>query len=195
MFTGIIEELGTVIAVSNEETSLRIEFRAGKVLEDLKVDDSIAVNGVCQTVVKCGALSFEVICVSETIAKTTLSSLKVGNSVNLERSATLSTRLGGHLVYGHVDGVARIERIVDLGGSWEFYLKLPPQFMKYVILRGSIAIEGVSLTVAERTTDTIKIAVIPHTFEQTTFSTLREGMIVNVELDCIAKMVEQMLAK
>jgi len=195
LFTGIIEELGTVIAVSNEGTSLRIEFRAEKVLGDLKVDDSIAVNGVCQTVVKRGALSFEVICVSETIAKTTLSSLKVGNTVNLERSATLSTRLGGHLVYGHVDGVARIERIADLRGSWEFYFKLPSEFMKYVIPRGSIAIEGVSLTVADRTTETIKIAVIPHTFEQTTFSSLREGMLVNVELDCIAKMVEQLLAK
>ncbi len=193
MFTGIIEEIGTVIAKSNEGTSLRIEIRAEKVLDDLKVDDSIAVNGVCQTVVHRKTLSFEVICVAETLSKTTLGSLKVGDSVNLERAATLSTRLGGHLVQGHVDGVVSVERIVPLDGSWEFYFKLPPQWMKYIAGRGSIAIEGVSLTVASLNEHEIKIAVIPHTFGQTTFHLLRTGMNVNVELDCIAKMVERLL--
>ena len=193
LFTGIIEEIGTVIAKSSEGSSLRIEFRAEKVLNELKVDDSIAVNGVCQTVVNRGALSFEVICVAETLSKTTLGSLKSGDSVNLERAATLTTRLGGHLVQGHVDGIAEVEQIIPLDGSWEFYFRLHADWMKYVIGRGSIAIEGISLTVASVEAQRIKIAVIPHTFEQTTFHLLRTGMNVNVELDCIAKMVERLL--
>ena len=194
MFTGIIEEIGTVIAIKHNGTSLRIEFRAEKVLDDLKVDDSIAVNGVCQTVVDCGVSFFEVICVAETLSKTTLGSLKAGNTVNLERAATLATRLGGHLVQGHIDCVATIEKINSLDGSWEFYLKLPTSIMKYVTPRGSITIEGVSLTVAEKEHDRIKIAIIPHTFEHTTFSTMTIGSKVNVEPDSIAKMVESLLA-
>lgn len=194
MFTGIIEEIGTVIAIKHKGTSLRIEFRAEKVLDDLKVDDSIAVNGVCQTVVDCGVSFFEVICVAETLSKTTLGSLKAGDTVNLERAATLATRLGGHLVQGHIDGVATIEEINSLDGSWEFYLSLPTSIMKYVTPRGSITIEGVSLTVAEKAQDRIKIAIIPHTFEHTTFGTMIIGTKVNVEPDSIAKMVESLLA-
>ncbi len=194
LFTGIIEEIGTVIAIKHNGTSLRIEFRAEKVLDDLKVDDSIAVNGVCQTVVNCGVSFFEVICVAETLSKTTLGSLKAGDTVNLERAATLATRLGGHLVQGHIDGVATIEKINVLDGSWEFYLRLPTSIMKYVTPRGSIAIEGVSLTVAEKESDRIKIAIIPHTFEHTTFNTMNIGSKVNVEPDCIIKMVESLLA-
>ncbi len=194
MFTGIIEELGTVIAVMQSGTSLRIDFSAGKVLDDLKVDDSIAVNGVCQTVVNRSSSSFEVICVAETLGKTTLGSLKLGDKVNLERSATLATRLGGHLVQGHVDGVATVERVVPLDGSWEFYFRVPAAFMRYVIARGSIAVNGVSLTVAEIEGDLVKIAIIPHTFEHTTFGWLGVGDSVNIELDCIAKMVERLVA-
>ncbi|MBS1902267.1 MAG: riboflavin synthase [Bacteroidetes bacterium] len=193
MFTGIIEELGTVIAVMQSGTSLRIEFSAEKVLGDLKVDDSIAVNGVCQTVVNRASLSFEVICVAETIGKTTLGSLKVGDRVNLERAATLSTRLGGHLVQGHVDAVATLEQIIPIDGSWEFYFRLPQALMRYVIPRGSIAIDGVSLTVAEVEGDRIKTAIIPHTFELTTFGSLRVGDRVNIEPDSIVKMVERLL--
>jgi riboflavin synthase len=193
LFTGIIEELGTVIAVMRSGTSLRIEFRAERVLEDLKVDDSIAVNGVCQTVVNRTPLSFEVICVAETIGKTTLGSLKVGDKVNLERAATLTTRLGGHLVQGHVDAVATLERIEPIDGSWEFYFRLPPSLLRYVIPRGSIAIDGVSLTVAEVEGDRIKIAIIPHTFDLTNFGALRVGDRVNIEPDSIAKMVERLL--
>ncbi len=194
MFTGIIEEIGTVIAIKHEGTSLRIEFSAEKVLGDLKVDDSIAVNGVCQTVVNCGVSFFEVICVAETLSKTTLGSLKARDKVNLERAATLATRLGGHLVQGHIDGVATVEKINSVNGSWEFYLKLPTSIIKYVIPRGSITIEGVSLTVAEKDRDRIKIAIIPHTFDHTTFGTLTIGSQVNVEPDSIAKMVESLLA-
>lgn len=194
MFTGIIEELGTVIAVMQSGTSVRIDFSAGTVLDDLKVDDSIAVNGVCQTVVNRSSSSFEVICVAETLGKTTLGSLKVGERVNLERAATLSTRLGGHLVQGHIDAVATVEQIVPLDGSWEFYFRLPAELMRYVTPRGSIAINGVSLTVAETDGDLIKVAIIPHTFEHTSFGALANGDRVNIEPDCIAKMVERLLA-
>ena len=194
MFTGIIEELGTVIAIKQLGTSHRIEISAEKVLEELKVDDSITVNGVCQTVVGRTSSSFEVISVAETLSKTTLSSLKVGEKVNLERAATPVTRLGGHLVSGHIDGMAVVEKIVPLDGSSEVFIRLPKQFAKYVIARGSIAIDGISLTVAEKEDDLIKLAIIPHTSELTTFGVLREGDRVNIELDQIAKMVEQLLA-
>ncbi|HYM20725.1 MAG TPA: riboflavin synthase [Candidatus Kapabacteria bacterium] len=193
MFTGIIEELGTVIAIKQLGTSRRIEISAEKVLQELKVDDSIAVNGVCQTVVEMLSSSFEVISVAETLSKTTLSSLTVGEKVNLERAATPLTRLGGHLVAGHIDGVAVVETIVPLDGSSEVYIRLPKQFVRYVIARGSIAVNGVSLTVAEKEGDLIKIAIIPHTSELTTFGRLHEGDKVNIELDQIAKMVEQLL--
>jgi riboflavin synthase len=194
LFTGIIEELGTAIAIKQLGTSRRIEISAEKVLEELKVDDSITVNGVCQTVVGRTSSSFEVISVAETLSKTTLSSLKVGEKVNLERAATPVTRLGGHLVSGHIDGMAVVEKIVPLDGSSEVFIRLPKQFAKYVIARGSIAIDGISLTVAEKEDDLIKLAIIPHTSELTTFGALREGDRVNIELDQIAKMVEQLLA-
>lgn len=183
-----------MIAVMQHGTSVRIDFSAQDVLDDLKVDDSIAVNGVCQTVVNRSSSVFEVMCVAETLGKTTLGSLKVGDRVNLERAATLTTRLGGHLVQGHVDGVASLERIVPMDGSWEFYFRLPTELTRYVIARGSIAIEGVSLTVAEIEGELIKVAIIPHTFEHTTFGALNVGDKVNIEPDSLAKIVEKLLA-
>ncbi len=195
MFTGIIEELGTFIATENVGSGLRLQFSAEKVLSDLKIDDSISINGVCQTVVARETSFFEVISVPETLKKTTLSSLKTGDKVNLERAATLSTRLGGHLVQGHVDGIASTIEIQDIGGSWMFRFELPEEFMPYVIPQGSIAIDGVSLTVARIHGSAISIAIIPHTFTMTRFHNLRTGDPVNIELDCIAKMVERLMSK
>lgn len=193
MFTGIIEELGTLIASNSEGSGLRLQFRAETVLSDLKIDDSISVNGVCQTVIALGASFFEVISVHETLKKTSLSSLKVGEKVNLERAATLLTRLGGHLVQGHIDGVALTKGIQDVGGSWLFEFELPERFMRYVIPQGSIAINGVSLTVAGIAGSMITIAIIPHTFASTTFHDLRVGDQVNIEVDCVAKMIERLI--
>ena len=193
MFTGIIEELGTFIASSKVGRGLCLQFSADTVLNDLKVDDSISVDGVCQTVVKRGASFFEVISVPETLKKTTLSSLKTGDKVNLERAATLSTRLGGHLVQGHVDGIARLTGQLDEGGSWIFDFEVPMQFMKYISPQGSIAISGVSLTVADIRTSGIRVAIIPHTFQMTNFQYLHIGEFVNIEVDCIAKMVERLM--
>ena len=193
MFTGIIEELGTLIASIKEGSGLRLQFSADKVLSDLKVDDSISVNGVCQTVIAKEALFFEVISVSETLKKTSLSSLKIGDKVNLERAATLSTRLGGHLVQGHIDGVALTKGIHDVGGSWVFEFELPMQFMRYVVPQGSIAINGVSLTIARIEGNGISVAIIPHTYERTNFQYICTGEFVNIELDCIAKMIERLM--
>lgn len=175
---------------------MRLLFSAEKVLGDLKVDDSIAVNGVCLTVTSTDSTRFEVWAVAETLTKTTLSSLKVGDHVNLERAATLSTRLGGHLVQGHIDGLARIKEVRSAGGeSWEFFFEVPQEYMRYIVPRGSIAINGVSLTVADVVGNVIKIAIIPHTYSETIFQWLREGDKVNIELDIIAKMVERLLSK
>jgi riboflavin synthase len=134
--------------------------------------------------------------VAETLKKTTLGSLKVGDCVNLERAATLSTRLGGHLVQGHIDGLATVNEITYAGGeSWEFYFELQTDGMHYIVPRGSIAINGVSLTVAEVEGNVIKIAIIPHTYSETSFQWLRIGDKVNIELDIIAKMVERLMSK
>jgi riboflavin synthase len=194
VFTGIIEEIGTCIVRDSIETSVRLQFSAAQVLNDLKVDDSIAVNGVCLTVTDVPSSRFEVIAVAETLSKTTTGSLKEGDRVNLERAATLSTRLGGHLVQGHIDGVAQIKKILSAGGgSREYYFELPAEFMRYVIPRGSIAIDGVSLTVAEVEGNIIKVAIIPHTYTETNFQFLHEGSSVNIELDMLAKTVERLL--
>ncbi|HEY6171983.1 MAG TPA: riboflavin synthase [Candidatus Kapabacteria bacterium] len=196
MFTGIIEEIGTCVVLEEIDSSLRLLFSAEKVLDELKVDDSIAVNGVCLTVTSTDFPRFAAWAVAETLKKTTLGSLKVGDHVNLERAATLSTRLGGHLVQGHIDGLATVKEVISAGGgSWEFFVEVPQEYMRYIIPRGSIAINGVSLTVAEVVGSVIKIAIIPHTYSETIFQWLREGDKVNIELDIIAKMVERLMSK
>ncbi len=196
MFTGIIEEIGTCVVLQEVDTSLRLLFSAEKVLSDLKVDDSIAVNGVCLTVTSTDTTQFEAWAVAETLKKTTLGSLKIGVHVNLERAATLLTRLGGHLVQGHIDGIATVKEVKSVGGdSWEFFFEVPQEYMHYIVPRGSIAINGVSLTVAEVMDSVIKIAIIPHTYSETIFQWLREGDKVNIELDIIAKMVERLMSK
>lgn len=212
MFTGIIEELGTLVDRIEVGTSLRLQIEAGKVLSDLNIDDSISIDGCCQTVTGVQPSVFEVIAVSETLKKTTLGSLAIGARVNLERAATLQTRLGGHLVQGHVDTRAKMVSVVPIGEgpgrSWEFHLSIPASLAIYAVPRGSVTVNGVSLTIAETYSATveaqgdasgaeklvdrrIKIAIIPHTFEKTNFGFLKEGDEVNLEMDVIAKMVEQ----
>lgn len=218
MFTGLIEELGTVVDLSPVGTSLCLKIKAERVFpgslegpaderlsaknspNGLKIGDSIAVNGVCLTATLVKPPYFEVTAVEETIGKTTLGSLTAGMRINLERAATIETRLGGHLVQGHVDGVATIRNIRDANGSWELTFELPEDAARYIVPRGSIALDGISLTVAEvtqhaalRTQHFVKIAIIPHTYYHTNVQFLSIGDRVNVEFDIIAKMVERLL--
>ncbi len=205
MFTGLIEALGTVVDRTLSGTSLCLKIKADGVFREegpdrpqnpqnsLRIGDSIAINGVCLTAEAVTPPFFEVTCVRETLEKTTLGSLIIGTRINLERAVTPMTRLGGHLVAGHVDGVARISQIREIGGSWEFLFDLPSGAERYVIPMGSIAIDGISLTVAAIEASTIKIAIIPHTYRHTNVQYLKIGDEVNVELDQIAKMVERLI--
>ena len=191
MFTGIIEERATVRAV----TPNRLEIVAERVVDDLKVDDSLAVNGVCLTVVgmDAGVLSFDV--TPETLDRSSLGGLRSGSPVNLERPITLSTRLGGHIVQGHVDGVGEFLRSVANEAGATVEVRIPGELASYVVEKGSIAIDGVSLTVAEISDDVVKVALIPHTLDLTTLGTAAEGDPVNIEVDVIARYVESLMTK
>ncbi len=196
MFTGIIEEVGSVKGIIGSSKGGR-KFTIGcrKVMEDISIGDSLSVNGVCLTIVKKLKNEVNVEAVEETIKKTTLGGLQTGDPVNLERAATLASRVGGHMVQGHVDTTAKVMSVERLELSRVFRFRLLRQYMKYIIPVGSIAVNGVSLTVAEKLTDSFKVAIIPHTLENTTFSSLRVGDIVNIELDMMAKYIESLLTK
>lgn len=193
MFTGIIEEIGLVESAVRRTGAMRLRIRAGKVLSDLAVDQSISVNGVCLTVVAVGEHGFEADAVAETLARSTLSRLQPHDRVNLERALRLQDRLGGHLVQGHVDGIGVIHRIQFASGVGELSISIPPELERYIISKGSIAIDGVSLTIAQKEGPLITIAVIPHTWDQTIFQFKKDGDLVNIEVDFLAKYVEQML--
>ncbi|HQT91930.1 MAG TPA: riboflavin synthase [Candidatus Kryptobacter bacterium] len=196
MFTGIVEEIGIIKGIRGSSAGAR-KFRIGcrVVLEDLSIGDSLSVNGVCLTIVDRIKGEVDVEAVEETIMKTTLGGLAIGDPVNLERAAAMSSRIGGHLVQGHVDSTGKVLSIGKLPMSWMFSFRAPKPLMKYVIPVGSIAVNGVSLTVAEKLSDSFKVAIIPHTFENTVFKFLRVGSLVNIEIDMIAKYVESLLKK
>jgi riboflavin synthase len=196
MFTGIVEELGAVRAVRPNATGAQLEIAAPLVTEDAHIGDSIALNGCCLTVVALGDGCYCVDAVEETLRVTTLGEVRSGDRVNLERSVRLSDRLGGHLVQGHVDGVGRLERIEPApDGSVFMRFSAPPSVMRYVAYKGSIAVDGISLTVAGLDDDGFSIAVIPHTQEVTTLGFLAIGARVNLETDVIAKYVERLLVR
>jgi riboflavin synthase len=189
MFTGIIEEVGSV-----ESAGTRIVVRCRVVLEDAVLGASIAVNGVCLTVTALGAGSFAADVSPETLRRSTLGELRPGAPVNLERPLSPTGRLGGHLVQGHVDGVGEVIAVETLseGNSW-LRVRVPEELLRYVVAKGSIAIDGISLTVAEVEGDRLAATVIPHTFRSTALAGRRAGDRVNLECDIIAKYVERML--
>ncbi len=194
MFTGIVEELGTVREVRRNATGAQIEIEATLVREDAKIGDSIALNGCCLTVVGLGDRCYCVDAVEETLRVTTLGDLLPGDRVNLERSVRLADRLGGHLLQGHVDGVGRLEeRQVAADGSVMMRLSAPESVMRYVAYKGSIAVDGISLTVAGLDAQSFRIAVIPHTQPITTLGFRAVGDRVNLETDVIARYVERLL--
>lgn len=193
MFTGIIEELGCVRNVEMNGENARIVIEAQTVIEDTKHGDSIAVNGVCLTALDIKPDSFAADVSRETLDRTTLGRLEPGAPVNLERAVTPATRLGGHIVQGHVDARGEFVSAIDLGGSWTVRIKYPSEIARYLVFKGSVAVEGISLTIAKLADDYFEIAIIPKTWEVTNFSQLRPGDAVNLEVDVIAKYVERIL--
>ena len=193
MFTGIIEELGKVATVLNQTAGSRITVAANLVTSDLHNGDSIAVNGVCLTAVDVSPKSFSADVSPETLDRTTLGVLKAGVPVNLERSVTPATRLGGHIVQGHVDGRGKFLSAEQQGDFWTVRIGFPAELARYFVHKGSVAVEGISLTIAALASDSFDIAVIPKTWEMTNFSSLAPGDAVNLEPDVIAKYVERMM--
>jgi riboflavin synthase len=193
MFTGIIEELGRVRSVEQRGEDARIVIEARLVTEDTHDGASLAVNGVCLTALDVQKDSFAADVSRETLDRSTLGRLQPGAPVNLERSVTPATRLGGHLVQGHVDARGTFLGAEAHGGSWTVRIAYPPEVARYLVFKGSVAVEGISLTIAELTDDHFAIAVIPKTWEVTNFSHLRPGDEVNLEADVIAKYVERIM--
>lgn len=194
MFTGLIEELGTIAAVEPLAEGRRIRIAAELTTSDLYNGDSIAVNGVCLTALEVDPTGFFADVSPETLYRTTIGSLSPGSRVNLERSVTPNTRLGGHIVQGHVDGRGKFVSAVSQGDFWTITIGFPDELARYFVHKGSIAIEGISLTIAKLDETELQIAVIPKTWEMTNLSTLKPNDTVNLEVDIIAKYVERMMA-
>jgi len=195
MFTGIIEETGEIKKVLPIAGGKRINISASKILDDISIDDSVCVNGVCLTVIKKEKDGFWIDAVGETLEKTTLSNFQAHSPVNLERSLKLNGRLGGHFVQGHVNGIGTISEIVKRGENYLLQIDVPENLEKYLINEGSIAIDGISLTIAFTKRNRVNISIIPHTWQNTTLRFKNIGDSVNVEVDVIAKYVEKLITK
>jgi len=193
MFTGIVEEKGTVGHISLAGISGSIAIKARKVLEGTRIGDSIAVNGVCLTVVSLRPDGFTADVMAETIRRTGLGSLKPGDQVNLERAMAADGRFGGHIVAGHIDGVGTIRSAVPEGNAIWITIDAPPQILRYIVEKGSIAIDGISLTVAYVDESVFKVSVIPHTAAETTLLSKKAGDIVNLENDIVGKYIEKLM--
>ena len=193
MFTGIVETTGRVTRIDRLSESVRLSIAAGRVSEDVALGDSIAVNGVCLTVVSIDAPELVFEAVYETLRRTTLGSLAVGDVVNLERAMIANGRFGGHIVQGHVDGVGRIASMRPVGNAWQVHVDVDSNLMRYIVEKGSICIDGISLTVADAGRSSFSVSVIPHTWDNTTLSARRAGDALNIECDIIGKYVERLM--
>ncbi|HZJ84159.1 MAG TPA: riboflavin synthase [Syntrophomonadaceae bacterium] len=193
IFTGIVEELGIIRHINQSAKSIKINIGADKVVKDVQIGDSIAVNGVCLTVIEYSANHFVADVMPETVAKTNLKELKPSNKVNLERALSLGDRLGGHLVQGHVDAVGSIlkKQAMDIAILYE--IKAPLEVLKYTVPKGSIAIDGISLTVIDVFSDSFTVSLIPHTAENTSLGFKKPGETVNLESDILGRYVERLL--
>lgn len=193
MFTGLVEELGQIRAVSRRSRSVHVSVGAQKVLEDAKIGDSIAVNGVCLTVVALSEANFTADVMPETFERTTLSKLKSGDKVNLERTLRLSDRLGGHIVSGHVDVVGTVEAVTPKEIANIFRIRVPAEHGRMIIPQGSVAVDGISLTVVDCGEEWFTVSLIPHTWSVTVLAYKRAGDVVNIETDVIGKYVRRLL--
>jgi len=195
MFTGIVEETGEVVSLVAMEKSARLTLRAAVVTQDVRVGDSVAVNGCCLTVTELGdgGLSFDLL--HETLQRTNLKAASAGALVNLERALAVSARLGGHFVQGHIDCTSPVIAFEKVGADHRLEILLPVEFSQYVAYKGSVAINGISLTVAELKDSSMVVWVIPHTMEVTNLRAMKAGDLVNLEFDMLAKYVERILGR
>ena len=193
MFTGIVEEIGTVCEVKRNGNNSYIRIIAEKVLSDVHIGDSIAVNGVCLTVTRHDGNIFQADVMNETLNRSSLGSLTNGSKVNLERAMSAEGRFGGHIVSGHIDGTGKVTDIKNDGIAIWYTISAKPEIMRYIVEKGSVAIDGISLTVARVTENNFSVSIIPHTAEQTILSLKKIGDIVNLENDIIAKYVEKLI--
>lgn len=191
MFTGLVQEIGKIKKVSKNKDGMKIEVFCPKIISEIKVDDSISINGVCQTAVTIKKDSFICDAIQTTLQKTTFNELKAGVDVNLELALKLGDRLGGHLVQGHVNEVTSILKINKLEKSYVVILKLKPNIEKYITKEGSVAIDGTSLTVSNVSKTNFEVSIIPHTWENTIFKNKKIGSNVNIEVDMFAKYIQK----
>jgi len=194
MFTGIIEDLGTVKTLNWEDTNLHIEIKSS-IAKELKIDQSISHNGVCLTVINCNSKTYTVTAIKETLDKTNLNSLKVGSIINIERGLRLGDRLDGHIVQGHIDQVGKCTAVKSLNGSWLYDFEYDPILNNITIEKGSITVNGVSLTVVNSKKNSFSVAIIPYTYLNTNFKELDVESIVNLEFDVVGKYVSRLYSK
>ena len=197
MFTGLIAELGSITAIEKSETSAVFTINAPALISQIAVGDSVAVNGVCLTATSIDGTAFTADVMVQTLSLTSLSQIFVGSPVNLELAAQLNARMGGHLVQGHVDGVATVVGLTP-GDKWaQFDISVPAQLTKYIVNQGSICLDGISLTVGEinDANNVVTVWLIPETLDRTNLSSLLPGDLINVEVDVLAKYVERLLSK
>lgn len=192
MFTGIIETLAKVEKIEKENSNVHFTFSSA-ITHELKIDQSVAHNGACLTVVKIEGNNYTVTAIDETLKKTNLGELKIGDIVNLERCMPANGRFDGHIVQGHIDTIAQCKHIKDLNGSWEFEFEHAPSNTNITVEKGSITINGVSLTVVKSTNTSFSVHIIPYTFEHTNFGTLKIGDSVNLEFDIVGKYVSKLM--
>jgi riboflavin synthase len=193
MFTGIIENLGTVAKAEKHQTNLEL-YVESSLASELKIDQSVAHNGICLTVVEIfGDRTYRVTAIDETIAKTNIGDLKEGDKINIERCMTMGARLDGHIVQGHVDQIGVCEGVEEQDGSWIYSFSYDPSLGNVTVEKGSITVNGTSLTVVNSVEDGFSVAIIPYTYENTVFHTLRKGDRVNLEFDVIGKYVARMM--
>jgi len=193
MFTGLVEDVGTIVSVQPRGRGRALVIRTALPLSDVAIGDSIAVDGVCLTAEAIDADTFDAVAGRETLSRSTLIDARPGRRVHLERALALGDRLGGHLVQGHVDGLGRVRRVSDQQESWVVWIEVPAELRRYVANKGSITIDGVSLTVNELGDGAMRLNVVPHTARATRLGTLRPGDPVNLEVDVLAKYVERLL--
>tara|TARA_R110000868_G_scaffold38966_5_gene136161 strand:- start:3371 stop:4012 length:642 start_codon:yes stop_codon:yes gene_type:complete len=193
MFTGLVKEMGSLISSTSITEGKRLRIRAPKLISQIEIDDSVSVNGVCQTAIAIGPDYFDMIAVHTTLEKTTLGKLKQNDAVNLELAVRASDRLGGHIVQGHVNGVATLKSIDNQGENFNLTFAVDASLRKYIVAEGSIAVEGISLTVSKVGVDWFGVTIIPHTWNNTVLGFRKINDLVNIEVDILAKYLENLI--